>query len=151
MLIPLSFCANVWHYSQDRYHLAEIMDFVITLGGDGTLLYASSLFPKSMPPVICYHMGTLGFLTPFSAMAFESPLSRVRVNQGWKPMDWTDWLLFTLLRFSALIESLPYQFFSLFLPIGNCRGCSANRSLSSRIPHYSKRHAGKSASARALH
>ena len=66
-------------------------------------------------------------------------------------MDWTDWLLFTLLRFSALIESLPYWFFFLFLPIGNCRGCSANRSLSSRIPHYSKRHAGKSASARALH
>lgn len=53
------------------------MDFVITLGGDGTLLFASSLFPKTMPPVLSFHMGTLGFLTPFSATQFEEPLSRV--------------------------------------------------------------------------
>lgn len=54
-----------------------MVDFVITLGGDGTLLFASSLFPKTMPPVLSFHMGTLGFLTPFCANQFEEPLSRV--------------------------------------------------------------------------
>ena len=56
------------------------MDFVITLGGDGTLLFASTIFPKTVPPVISFHMGTLGFLTPFCADNFEDPLSRVGTN-----------------------------------------------------------------------
>ena len=59
------------------YEINSMVDFVITLGGDGTLLFASSLFPKTMPPVLSFHMGTLGFLTPFCANQFEEPLSRV--------------------------------------------------------------------------
>lgn len=61
----------------ERYEINTLVDFVITLGGDGTLLFASSLFPKTMPPVLSFHMGTLGFLTPFSATQFEEPLSRM--------------------------------------------------------------------------
>jgi NADH kinase len=43
------------------------IDLVITLGGDGTILHASSLFKTGVvPPVLSFSMGTLGFLLPFS-------------------------------------------------------------------------------------
>ncbi|CAF0825476.1 unnamed protein product [Rotaria sordida] len=41
------------------------IDLVICLGGDGTLLHASSVFQKNCPPVLSFSMGSLGFLTPF--------------------------------------------------------------------------------------
>jgi NADH kinase len=39
-------------------------DFTTTLGGDGTILHASSLFAtaESVPPILSFSMGTLGFL-----------------------------------------------------------------------------------------
>ncbi len=42
------------------------VDFVVSLGGDGLLLHASTLFPRSVPPHICFNCGSMGFLTPFS-------------------------------------------------------------------------------------
>jgi NAD kinase len=45
---------------------AEKIDLIITLGGDGTILHASSLFKVgAVPPVLSFSMGTLGFLLPF--------------------------------------------------------------------------------------
>lgn len=38
-------------------------DFVVTLGGDGTVLYASWLFQRVVPPVLSFALGSLGFLT----------------------------------------------------------------------------------------
>lgn len=46
--------------------LAESVDLIICLGGDGTLLWASGYFKAAMPPVISFSMGSLGFLTPFT-------------------------------------------------------------------------------------
>ncbi|KAJ3497822.1 hypothetical protein NLG97_g1605 [Lecanicillium saksenae] len=43
----------------------HIFDFVITLGGDGTVLYASWLFQRIVPPVLSFALGSLGFLTKF--------------------------------------------------------------------------------------
>ena len=40
-------------------------DFVVTLGGDGTVLYASWLFRRIVPPVISFSLGSLGFMTKF--------------------------------------------------------------------------------------
>lgn len=46
--------------------LAEPIDLIVTLGGDGTILHASSLFKVgAVPPVLSFSMGTLGFLLPF--------------------------------------------------------------------------------------
>ena len=43
------------------------IDLVISLGGDGTILHASSLFSNGpVPPVLSFSLGTLGFLLPFS-------------------------------------------------------------------------------------
>ena len=41
-------------------------DLICTLGGDGLLMYASSLFPGPVPPILCVAGGSLGFLTPFA-------------------------------------------------------------------------------------
>ncbi|KAI5807133.1 ATP-NAD kinase-like domain-containing protein [Geopyxis carbonaria] len=46
-------------------------DFIITLGGDGTVLYASWLFQKVVPPVLSFALGSLGFLTKFDFREHE--------------------------------------------------------------------------------
>ncbi|QDZ23424.1 ATP-NAD kinase [Chloropicon primus] len=48
---------------RDVAKLHEFVDFIVCLGGDGVVLHASNLFPKAMPPVISFHLGSLGFLT----------------------------------------------------------------------------------------
>ncbi|KAK3599556.1 hypothetical protein CHS0354_035793 [Potamilus streckersoni] len=53
------------------------IDFIICLGGDGTLLHASSLFQQSCPPVMAFHMGSLGFLTPFKIENFQEQITDV--------------------------------------------------------------------------
>ena len=57
--------------------LGDKIDFVICLGGDGTLLYASSLFQQSVPPVMAFHLGSLGFLTPFKFDNFRQDINYV--------------------------------------------------------------------------
>jgi len=49
-------------------------DFVVTLGGDGTVLYASWLFQRIVPPVLSFALGSLGFLTKFDYEQFEDTL-----------------------------------------------------------------------------
>ncbi|KAJ5370722.1 kinase [Penicillium cataractarum] len=48
--------------AQEQPHL---FDFVITLGGDGTVLYTSWLFQRIVPPVLSFALGSLGFMTKF--------------------------------------------------------------------------------------
>ena len=43
-------------------------DLVCTLGGDGLLMHACTLFPGPCPPILCVAGGSLGFLTPFSRL-----------------------------------------------------------------------------------
>lgn len=61
---------------------ASAVDAVISLGGDGTILYANTLFGnKRVPPVIAFALGTVGFLTPFPPCDFAGVLARV-LTQG---------------------------------------------------------------------
>lgn len=50
--------------TSDSSILPKKIDLVTTLGGDGTILHASSLFSaiRDVPPVLSFSMGTLGFL-----------------------------------------------------------------------------------------
>ncbi|XP_054265568.1 NAD kinase-like isoform X5 [Macrosteles quadrilineatus] len=57
--------------------LTDKIDFIICLGGDGTLLYASLLFQQSVPPVMAFHLGSLGFLTPFEFENFQEQVTNV--------------------------------------------------------------------------
>ncbi|CAM9382497.1 unnamed protein product [Ascophyllum nodosum] len=43
----------------------ERVDFVLTLGGDGLLMYSNTLFRRSVPPHLCFNLGSMGFLAPF--------------------------------------------------------------------------------------
>ena len=56
---------------RERPHM---FDFVITLGGDGTVLYASWLFQRIVPPVLSFALGSLGFLTKFDFDDFRPTL-----------------------------------------------------------------------------
>ncbi|KAJ5101864.1 NAD+ kinase [Penicillium alfredii] len=49
-------------------------DFVITLGGDGTVLYTSWLFQRIVPPVLSFALGSLGFLTNFDFANYQRTL-----------------------------------------------------------------------------
>ncbi|KAF9007993.1 hypothetical protein BDQ17DRAFT_1275937 [Cyathus striatus] len=46
-------------------HSPHLFDFVVTLGGDGTVLFTSWLFQRIVPPVLSFALGSLGFLTNF--------------------------------------------------------------------------------------
>lgn len=59
--------------AQKRPHT---FDFVISLGGDGTVLYASWLFQRVVPPVLSFALGSLGFLTKFDFDNYEETLER---------------------------------------------------------------------------
>lgn len=58
----------------------DMFDLVITLGGDGTVLYASTLFQRVVPPVLSFSLGSLGFLTNFAFEDFASILTDVLEN-----------------------------------------------------------------------
>ena len=51
-------------------------DFIVTLGGDGTVLYASWLFQRIVPPVLSFSLGSLGFLTKFDYENFRQTLTK---------------------------------------------------------------------------
>ncbi|ESK93628.1 nadh kinase [Moniliophthora roreri MCA 2997] len=65
--------AEIWYPGH-----SEKIDLVVTLGGDGTILHASSLFSSgAVPPVLSFSMGTLGFLLPFHIDDFAKALESV--------------------------------------------------------------------------
>ncbi|XP_021375491.1 NAD kinase-like isoform X3 [Mizuhopecten yessoensis] len=64
-------------FNGEKDDLTNKVDFIICLGGDGTLLYASSLFQMSVPPVMAFNLGSLGFLTPFHFNNFKEQVTGV--------------------------------------------------------------------------
>ena len=62
---------------EEAQDLSDKVDFVISLGGDGTILHASSLFKGACPPLFAINMGSMGFLTPFAFENYEKDLRRV--------------------------------------------------------------------------
>lgn len=55
----------------------ERFDLVLTLGGDGTVLFTSWLFQRIVPPVLSFSLGSLGFLTPYRYENFREDLNLV--------------------------------------------------------------------------
>lgn len=64
-------------YTQDTSNLHERVDFVTCLGGDGVILHASNLFRTSVPPVVSFNLGSLGFLTSHNFEGFRQDLRAV--------------------------------------------------------------------------
>lgn len=55
----------------------ERFDLVVTLGGDGTVLYVLNLFQRIVPPVMLFALGLLGFLTNFRFDHFRKRMTLV--------------------------------------------------------------------------
>ena len=60
--------------------LADI-DLVVTLGGDGLLMYAAHVFSGPVPPILPVAGGSMGFLTPF---ARQEMLEAILISLGLK-------------------------------------------------------------------
>lgn len=55
----------------------ENFDLVVTLGGDGTVLYVLNLFQRVVPPIMSFALGSLGFLTNFRFEQFRKRMTTV--------------------------------------------------------------------------
>ncbi|KAH6898821.1 NAD kinase associated with ferric reductase [Thelonectria olida] len=62
----------------------EKFDLVLTLGGDGTVLFTSWLFQRIVPPVLSFSLGSLGFMTTFEFEKYKQHLNRVMGDEGMK-------------------------------------------------------------------
>jgi NAD+ kinase len=60
----------------------EKFDLVLTLGGDGTVLFTSWLFQRVVPPVLSFSLGSLGFLTNFEFDRYKEHLDHVMGDTG---------------------------------------------------------------------
>jgi NAD+ kinase len=64
-----------WHSSETD--IREKSDFMIVLGGDGTVLSAARLLDSSEVPILGIHMGKLGFITEINPNEMKDALSAV--------------------------------------------------------------------------
>lgn len=60
----------------------EKFDLVLTLGGDGTVLFTSWLFQRIVPPILSFSLGSLGFLTNFEFEKYKAHLTKVMGEVG---------------------------------------------------------------------
>ena len=81
----------VYATSEDERHIPyhEKVDLTSTLGGDGTILHAASLFAtaKSVPPVLSFSMGTLGFLGEWKFAEYKRAFREVYVSGAPSPLS----------------------------------------------------------------
>ncbi|KAL6785146.1 NADK1 [Auxenochlorella protothecoides x Auxenochlorella symbiontica] len=50
-------------HPSEAFGLHRAVDFIVSLGGDGLILHAAHLFGTTIPPIISFKLGSLGFLT----------------------------------------------------------------------------------------
>ncbi|KAL6708533.1 NAD(+) kinase [Coniothyrium glycines] len=60
----------------------EMFDLVLTLGGDGTVLFTSWLFQRIVPPILSFSLGSLGFLTNFEFAQYQPALDKIMTETG---------------------------------------------------------------------
>ncbi|MFW9851264.1 MAG: NAD(+)/NADH kinase [Candidatus Thorarchaeota archaeon] len=70
--------------THDRVEVTDIhnmdADFVITIGGDGTILYTLSQLPNRETPLFCVNKGTVGFMTESSTQNALVALKEILQN-----------------------------------------------------------------------
>ncbi|OBA29005.1 ATP-NAD kinase, partial [Hanseniaspora valbyensis NRRL Y-1626] len=73
-----NFKSRIKYYDQDFIQKHNnLIDLVITLGGDGTVLYVSNIFQRNVPPVMSFSLGSLGFLTNFEFENYHKSLEKL--------------------------------------------------------------------------
>jgi NAD+ kinase len=74
------------------------VDLLLSLGGDGTLLYALNQIPKPDTPIMGVNFGERGFLTEVESDKFEAV---------WKKIEAGDYSTHSIPRISVQIDSTP--------------------------------------------
>ena len=78
--IPAPSTSTYGTHDQDA-NWQDQMDLCIAIGGDGTLLHATSLFPNKCPPMVGFSAGSLGFLMSFNPEHYHQVLRMVLNGQ----------------------------------------------------------------------
>lgn len=105
----------------------ELFDLVITLGGDGTVLFTSWLFQRIVPPVLSFSLGSLGFLTNFD---FEHYKAQLTQNMGDAGMRINMRMRFTCTVYrSAASTAISTSASSASFPITTNRDNTSNQTL----------------------
>ncbi|GAB2277037.1 NAD kinase 1 [Dionaea muscipula] len=68
---------QTWEDDKEVLLLHTEVDLVVTLGGDGTVLWAASLFKGPVPPLVPFSLGSLGFMTPFYSEHYKESLDSI--------------------------------------------------------------------------
>ncbi|XP_057953649.1 NAD(H) kinase 1 isoform X1 [Malania oleifera] len=68
---------QTWKDDKEILLLHRKVDLVVTLGGDGTVLWAASMFKGPVPPVVPFSLGSLGFMTPFHSEHYREYLDSI--------------------------------------------------------------------------
>ncbi|GLT82166.1 hypothetical protein SLE2022_005740 [Rubroshorea leprosula] len=68
---------QTWKEEREVMLLHTQVDLVITLGGDGTVLWAASMFKGPVPPIVPFSLGSLGFMTPFHTEHYRDCLDSI--------------------------------------------------------------------------
>ncbi|CAN1263949.1 NAD(H) kinase 1 [Linum perenne] len=68
---------QTWKGDDEISLLHTKVDLVVTLGGDGTVLWAASMFKGPVPPIVPFSLGSLGFMTPFHSEHYRDCLDSV--------------------------------------------------------------------------
>lgn len=68
---------QTWQDEKEMLLLHTRVDLVVTLGGDGTVLWAASRFKGPVPPVVPFSLGSLGFMTPFHSEHYREYLNSI--------------------------------------------------------------------------
>ncbi|MFW9847612.1 MAG: NAD(+)/NADH kinase [Candidatus Thorarchaeota archaeon] len=72
---------SVIHEKADVVDISEMdVDFVITIGGDGTILYTLGQLPDRTTPLFCVNKGTVGFMTESSTENALDALKEILQN-----------------------------------------------------------------------
>lgn len=73
---------NIEHHEAEQTEIQDMdVDFVITIGGDGTILHTLSNLRDRQTPLFCVNRGTVGFLTESSTTTALSSLERVLAGE----------------------------------------------------------------------
>lgn len=95
-------------YQQPGYrNLHKLIDLIICLGGDGTILHTASMFPSAVPPILGFNMGSLGFLTSFDVTRYKEYINHV--FNGSVYLSTRMRLTCKIRRSNGTIENLRYQ------------------------------------------
>ncbi|KAJ4977743.1 hypothetical protein NE237_008523 [Protea cynaroides] len=68
---------QTWEDDEEVLLLHMKVDLVVTLGGDGTVLWAASMFKGPVPPLVPFSLGSLGFMTPFQSEHYREYLDTI--------------------------------------------------------------------------